>query len=247
MAGEKITTKAQTVDVGEKRFFRTHKKDDSFFSIDDAREAMRAKMASSIEEQNEKTIERKKNILFLQAEAQPQQKVGAASIADILGFNPIQSKQTSARDRDPDEIPQKYRKYYKLLLKLKDDVKKGLSKLTNENLAISVGQARHDGTDQEIESFDSEFAISLMANEQEALTEIEEAIQRIYGGTYGICELTGKSIEAQRLLAVPFARYSIEGQQEIEKNKQLEVSRGSVFQIDQSDDELAEFEKENDE
>jgi RNA polymerase-binding transcription factor DksA len=130
---------------------------------------------------------------------------------------------------------------------MKDDVKKDLSKLTNDNLAISVGKSKQDGVDPEIESFDSEFAISLMSNEQEALTEIEEAIRRIYSGTYGICELTGKPIEPQRLFAVPFARFSIEGQKEQERMKQIETSSGSVFQTDQSQDELSEFEADGDE
>jgi RNA polymerase-binding transcription factor DksA len=219
--------------------------DDSVFSIEDARNLIQAKKENASVEKSEQIIERKKNIFAKEISGQKQQKVGAASIADILGFNPILSKQPSTRDRDPEEIPPKYRKYYKLLLKLKNDVKIELSKLTNDNLAISVGKVKQDGIDPEIESFDSEFAISLMANEQEALTEIEEAIQRIYSGTYGICELTGKPIESQRLLAVPFARYSIEGQQEIEKNKKLEVSQGSIFQMDQSSDEMTEFESGN--
>lgn len=40
--------------------------------------------------------------------------------------------------------------------------------------------------------------------EQEALTEIEEAIKKIYNDTYGICELTGNPIEENRLLDFPF-------------------------------------------
>jgi RNA polymerase-binding transcription factor DksA len=213
----------------------------------DAREVIRMRRENASADSVEQIIEKKKDILAQQSNASVPQKVGTASVADIFGFNPIQSKQTNVGDRDPEDVPQKYRKYYKLLLKLKDDVKRGLSKLTNENLAISVGQSKQDGVDQEIESFDSEFAISLMSNEQEALTEIEEAIQRIYDGTYGICELTGKPIEPKRLLAVPFAKFSMEGQMEREKTKQSDVSRGSIFQSDQSDDELSEFEAEDDE
>jgi RNA polymerase-binding transcription factor DksA len=219
---------------------------DSIFSMADAREIIRTRNENAAADSVEQIIEKKKDMLAHQSTASVPQKVGMASVEDIFGFNPIQSKQTNVCDRDPEDISQKYRKYYRLLLKLKDDVKRGLSKLTNDNLAISVGQPK-DGTDQEIESFDSEFAISLMSNEQEALTEIEEAIQRIYNGTYGICELTGKPIEPKRLLAVPFARYSMEGQMEKEKARQVSVARGSIFQADQSDDELSGFEDENDE
>ncbi|MDR2432640.1 MAG: TraR/DksA C4-type zinc finger protein [Puniceicoccales bacterium] len=231
-----------------KHFARTRKNDDIVFSIDDARELIRIRKERIEVEKHGEIVEKKKDILAQQIDIQTQQKVGAASIADIFGFDPIHSKQVNVRDKDPDEIPQKYRKYYKLLLKLKNDLKKGLSKLTTTNLAISVGDTQ-DVVDHEIESFNSEFAIALMTNEQEALTEVEEAIQRIYDGTYGICELTGKPIEPQRLLAVPFARFSIEGQmaKEKEKHKPAEASSGSIFQIDQSSDELADFETKEDE
>ena len=40
------------------------------------------------------------------------------------------------------------------------------------------------GTD----TFDRDFALSLVSSEQEALSEIEAAIKRIHDGTYGICE-----------------------------------------------------------
>ena len=226
---------------------KSKRKDDTFFSIEDARAAIQQKKENLQATNDEQILVQKKDILAQQSSTTTQQKVGAASIADILGFNPSAKKQTAPRDKDPEEIPTKYRKYYKLLLKLRDDVKHGLSKLTNENLTINVGRNKTDAVDADIESFNSEFAISLMANEQEALTEIEEAIQRIYNGTYGICELTGKPIEAKRLTAVPFARYSIEGQMEKEKIRPTETSRGSIFQADQSDDDLSDFETEDDE
>lgn len=43
------------------------------------------------------------------------------------------------------------------------------------------------------------------------LVEIELALSRIQSGTYGICEETEEPIEAERLLAIPWTRLSIEG------------------------------------
>lgn len=43
------------------------------------------------------------------------------------------------------------------------------------------------------------------------LLEIEFALSRFESGTYGICEETEEPIEADRLLALPHTRYSIEG------------------------------------
>lgn len=46
---------------------------------------------------------------------------------------------------------------------------------------------------------------------KEQLVEIEQALNRIEQGTYGICEETDEKIEAERLLAIPWTRLSIEG------------------------------------
>lgn len=53
---------------------------------------------------------------------------------------------------------------------------------------------------------------------QEVLFEVVEAIRRIERGVYGVCELTGEPIEPARLRAIPWARYSLRGQDEMEKN-----------------------------
>ena len=42
--------------------------------------------------------------------------------------------------------------------------------------------------------YDRDFALSLLSQEQDALYEIDQALKRIELGTYGICEMSGKSI-----------------------------------------------------
>ena len=59
----------------------------------------------------------------------------------------------------------------------------------------------------------------MVANEQEALNEIEDAIDRIFDGSFGICQETEKPIKKNRLKAVPFTRFSLEGQDLFEKRK----------------------------
>jgi RNA polymerase-binding transcription factor DksA len=92
------------------------------------------------------------------------------------------------------------------------------------------------GTD----NFDRDFALSLVSSEQDALFEIEEAIQRIYDGSYGICEITGKPINKDRLEAVPFTRYSVEGQRQFESTGRKKEKRTGVF-IDSSVEAAAQF------
>ena len=43
------------------------------------------------------------------------------------------------------------------------------------------------------------------------LLEIEFALARIEQGTYGFCEETEELIERERLMAIPYTRFSIEG------------------------------------
>ena len=52
---------------------------------------------------------------------------------------------------------------------------------------------------------------------RETLHEVLDAIQRIECGNYGLCEITGEPIEAERLNAIPWARYSRAGQNDLEK------------------------------
>jgi RNA polymerase-binding transcription factor DksA len=151
------------------------------------------------------------------------QKHAAASIADILGFNPNQKK--SSENVSEKDIPAKWKKYYKLLLELRDHVKEELALHTSETLKQSSkensgdlsGYGSHQA-DAGTETFDRDFALGILSNEQDALNEIEEAIYRIKNGTYGICEETGKPINKQRLTVVPFTRFSLEGQVAFEKN-----------------------------
>jgi len=52
---------------------------------------------------------------------------------------------------------------------------------------------------------------------QTSIVDVLEAIRRIERGTYGVCEMTGEPIEPERLKAIPWTRYSLQGQKELEK------------------------------
>ena len=49
---------------------------------------------------------------------------------------------------------------------------------------------------QTMDDFDRNFIQALLANEPDALGEINAAIERILHGCYGICEKTGRPISA---------------------------------------------------
>jgi RNA polymerase-binding transcription factor DksA len=71
----------------------------------------------------------------------------------------------------------------------------------------------------EAASEESQRCLSLLeaSATQATLVELVEALRRIERGTYGCCELTGEPIEAERLQAIPWTRYSLSGQSEMER------------------------------
>ena len=163
------------------------------------------------------------------------QSFGAASVADLLGFDPTQKDETALKDRDEKDVPKKFLPYFRALLRLHEEVLEGLHRHSEETLRRSSKEDSGDLSsygqhmaDAGTESYERDFALSLVSSEQEALYEIDEALRRIHEGTYGICEITGKPISRERLRAVPFTRYSVEGQREVEKRQTRQVQRAGI-------------------
>jgi RNA polymerase-binding transcription factor DksA len=81
------------------------------------------------------------------------------------------------------------------------------------------------------DAYDRDFALSLLSQEQDALYEIDEALKRIEMGTYGKCEMSGKSIPRARLEAIPFARFTVECQSQLERQNKASRVRQSVTSL----------------
>ena len=95
------------------------------------------------------------------------------------------------------------------------------------------------------DAYDRDFALSLLSQEQDALYEIDQALKRIDLGTYGICEMSGKQIPRARLEAIPFARFTVECQSQLEKQNKASRVRQSVTSLfGLTEDEAPETEEE---
>ena len=81
------------------------------------------------------------------------------------------------------------------------------------------------------DAYDRDFALSLLSQEQDALYEIDQALKRIELGTYGKCEMSGKPIPHARLEAIPFARFTVECQSQLEKQNKASRVRQSVTSL----------------
>ena len=128
------------------------------------------------------------------------------------------------------------RKQKQKLLQLRDAVVDSMAGVAQGTLrsraegseASAFGMHQADaGSD----AYDRDFALSLLSQEQDALYEIDEALKRIEVGTYGKCEMSGKSIPHARLEAIPFARFTVECQSQLEKQSKATRVRASVTSL----------------
>lgn len=136
------------------------------------------------------------------------------------------------------------------LLQLRDAMVDSMAGVAKDNLrsraegseASAFGMHQADaGSD----AYDRDFALSLLSQEQDALYEIDQALKRIDLGTYGVCEMSGKPIGHARLEAIPFARFTVECQSQLEKQNKASRVRQSVTSLfGLTDDEGGEAEEE---
>ena len=153
--------------------------------------------------------------------------VKAATAAAILGAaTPTQKGNGEVRVRP------EWLRYYRTLMDLRERLLRQMSGLAKESAEEMDGYSLHmadSGTD----NFDRDFALSLLSSDQDAIYEIDEALKRIQRGTYGTCELTGKPIPKPRLDAIPWARFTVEAQAQLEREGALRQRKlGSLGMID---------------
>jgi len=129
---------------------------------------------------------------------------GRSSTSDILGLTGPNRK-----------VPSQWLEHHRILLELKERLagnKQAQSQSAREEVPVFSEHMADAATD----SYDRDWALAMASSTQSALYEIDQALNRITNGTYGLCEATGKPIEPDRLQAVPWARFSAAAQAEME-------------------------------
>ncbi|MEW6305789.1 MAG: TraR/DksA family transcriptional regulator [Verrucomicrobiota bacterium] len=158
----------------------------------------------------------------------------AATAASILGIAPVKAAASPGRyaPNGGAKIKSEWMKYYNTLLELRERLVQQMNGLAKESAEEIAGYSLHmadSGTD----NFDRDFALSLLSSDQDAIYEIEEALKRIEKQTYGVCELTGKHIPKARLDAIPWTRFTVEAQAQLEKEGALRQKRlGALGSVD---------------
>jgi RNA polymerase-binding transcription factor DksA len=162
--------------------------------------------------------------------AKPKARTSATAAA-ILG-KPVTTTARKPANGALVKIKPEWQKYYENLLELRERLLAQMNGLAKESAEEMAGYSLHmadSGTD----NFDRDFALSLLSSDQDAIYEIEEALKRIEKNTYGICELTGKSIPKARLAAIPWTRFTVEAQAQLEREGALRQRRlGALGTVD---------------
>lgn len=91
-----------------------------------------------------------------------------------------------------------------------------LNKLHDNDLSIDDSETP-DPVDLAVRNYSKNVMLAVSENESRQLTLINEALQRIEDGEYGICQNCENEINPKRLDAIPWARYCLNCQELVEQ------------------------------
>lgn len=119
------------------------------------------------------------------------------------------SKKLNSKDLDS---------YRTLLTQLRREVSGDISDLEADAFSTDGDRLSVDNpADIGSESFAQEFSLELLQRDEATLAEIDEALDRVEAGTFGLCEGCEEIIPKVRLNAVPHARFCVDCQRKTER------------------------------
>lgn len=153
----------------------------------------------------------------------PRASKSAKSPKSATKVKSAQGSQSSTKKK----LTKKDLTYFKeKLIGEKQKVLEEMGNLQNNNLMQSISDqsgeisrySYHLGDTASL-SYGREFSMGLAERQQKYLEQVDEALERIDNGTYGICKVTGEPIPIERLEEVPVAKYSVKGKEILEKKR----------------------------
>jgi len=169
----------------------------------------------------------KERYSFPAAEAVAAGQAAAARLAAAAGLQPIQA--TLNGDTEEEVLPRltkspfakkELRHFREILLAKRRQLIGDVTSMESEALTGGSGSLSHlpqHMADQGSDTYDQTLALDLAASQRTLLKEINDALDRIDHGAYGVCERLGKPISPERLEHTPWARFSIEAARQLER------------------------------
>lgn len=109
-------------------------------------------------------------------------------------------------------------RFKKILLKEREEIV-GDVKHTYESSKEMGQDGIQDIGDEAANIYNKQILLSLNESERMRLHEVDEALDRIKTGTYGVCEECGGAISLKRLEVRPVAKYCVPCLMKLEKGK----------------------------
>lgn len=106
-----------------------------------------------------------------------------------------------------------YDSYRRRLRALQEQLRQRLSHLTTEAVhaeaETNLSHVPIHLADLGSEQYEHDMTLNLWSTERSLLGEIQQALQRLESGTYGICEECQQPIPRERLRELPYTRYCV--------------------------------------
>jgi DnaK suppressor protein len=188
------------------------------------KKTVKAKTASTKKTVKAKTASTKKTVKAKIALTKSKGKSRAAGAKKVLKSVVFHKKKTPTVKKQKKKQSLREKKIQEIKLNLLSQ-KNSLLNEAEEALNELPGQTVFpDLGDQASAETDRNFMLRLRGREQRLLKKIEEALERIDSGTFGICEDCGNEIGAKRLEARPVTTMCIECKTLQEEEEKLRAS-----------------------
>ena len=109
-------------------------------------------------------------------------------------------------------------KFKKILLKEREQIVGEVKQIVESSKEMGQDGTQDIG-DEAANIYNKQVLLSLNENERQRLKEVDESLDRIENGTYGICEECGGPISLKRLEVRPVAKYCVPCLTKLEKAK----------------------------
>ena len=147
----------------------------------------------------------------------------ASAVRPLGAQGPEPEQQSTAKAKSPFG-KKDLERFRQILLRKRAELFGDVTNMESEALKGNSGSLSNlpqHIAEQGSDTYDQSLSLDLAAADRKLIKEIDDALKRIEDGTYGICEITGKPIKAERLEELPWARHSIEAARALERRQMM--------------------------
>ena len=131
----------------------------------------------------------------------------------------LQVKPRTGQTKETDKLDRKtIARFKRILLKEREQIVGEVKQIVESSKEMGQDGIQDIG-DEAANIYNKQVLLSLNENERLRLKEVDESLDRIENGTYGICEECGGPISIKRLEVRPVAKYCVPCLTKLEKEK----------------------------